>query len=364
MTSQEDRQAAAERFYGPFAGYEQEPRRVGWESDVAHRIRLRAAMTEMGQMDSIHSVLDAGCGEGALARALVDAGYEGAYLGEDIQPAMIERARRSCGALPLARMDLQVADSYGPGAAADVVVCSGALNTPVGPDHSVEWQAALTGLWARTRHVLLIDFAVEDRHHGVKRGVIAGVPLELAWRVARKLSRAVVVREDVMPGEALLSLRRNTSDRLERLAPDPKDQLDRAEILLNSGQTEAARSLLCGSRDPRARLLVASANAMSGRVRDAANELEALGAGETPDAVKARIHLALLRRATRRVDEAISLLEAVARSGGELADEARLHLAETLAQRGAPRSEIQGWVDPICDPWFRREGLGLLARLD
>ncbi len=45
-------------------------------------------------------ILDLGCGNGELASALVRRGWEGAYLGVDFSPSLLEEARMAAGRIP------------------------------------------------------------------------------------------------------------------------------------------------------------------------------------------------------------------------------------------------------------------------
>ncbi len=75
------------------------PRGVDWNSAESQERRFR----ELGRLwegDARASVVDYGCGYGALASYLRGNGYEGAYTGFDVSDAMIASAVSGCARLP------------------------------------------------------------------------------------------------------------------------------------------------------------------------------------------------------------------------------------------------------------------------
>ncbi len=75
------------RFYDQFAGS---------FSDTRNRAQpgVRQRITAL---KGAASILDVGCGNGTLARALARAGYAGAYLGVDISAGLLDSARQALG---------------------------------------------------------------------------------------------------------------------------------------------------------------------------------------------------------------------------------------------------------------------------
>lgn len=339
MSDASDREAAVRRFYGPLAASEDAARRVGWESAAAHRLRLRAVVDALSPLDRLGSVLDAGCGEGALLAVLREAGFAGRYRGEDILPEMITRAAT---AGPGA--EVVAADVLGPGPEADGVACSGTLNTLSAVAPQRHFEEGLTALWQRTRVVLVVDFAVADRHRG---GGLGKVEVGGAIAAARRLTRSVRFREDLVPGEALLVLERDREASLSALLPEPIYALDRAELLLRAGEAAGAERCLAGQRGDRAAMLVALTQAARGQVRDAERALRRNPLSE------AALELAALLRATRRGPQAKELLFELLASGGSTADEARMMLAAQLESEGAAEEAACLRV-AVQDPWLRR----------
>jgi SAM-dependent methyltransferase len=67
-------------------------RGVDWNSEESQRLRFRE-LTRLVEGDPDASVLDYGCGYGALRTYLRDRGHRGSYIGFDISERMIETAR-------------------------------------------------------------------------------------------------------------------------------------------------------------------------------------------------------------------------------------------------------------------------------
>ncbi|MFO0748697.1 MAG: class I SAM-dependent methyltransferase [Myxococcota bacterium] len=319
-----DRAAAAAAFYGPLAASPSATRRVGWDSEEAHRLRLSALAEAVEPLAERASLLDAGCGEGALLAVLRARGFRGRYRGEDVLGAMIARAPTGDPAA-----ELVVADAFGPGPEAEAVVCSGALNTVVTADHDAEVAAALSALWSRAGAILAVDLAVHDRHPA---GVgLARADLAKAWTHARTLAPVVIVREDVVPGEALLVLSKSRATAFARWLPEP---LARAGLLIAAGEPAQAEALvadLAAGDAPEVWLVRGRAAAAAGRLADA----EAAFARARP-LPAASLELAPILWRTGRKGQAEAVLRELARGSDAAADDARAHLALMLA--GAARA--------------------------
>jgi SAM-dependent methyltransferase len=347
-----DRRDRLEAFYAPLASSPSAARRVGWETDAAHTLRLALIVDALEPLDLIGSILDAGCGDGALLRLLRDRGYSGSYLGEDLLPAMVDAARvRS----PNERFEVR--DLMSPGPQADAVVLSGALNTWQAEDQDVAARAALTTLWERARVALVLDLAVRDRHpagpgiHPIDLGALYGH--------ARDLGAVVTVREDVVPGEALLLMRRDRRLTLERYLPGPPHATARARMLLAAREAAAARDTLAGLSGDDADVQRALTHIALGRVRDAEQVLRRVAA---TGHAGARLQLGALALATGRAAEACSELVPLAQSADPAADDARLLLARHC-QRAGDRDSARRWAAAIVDPLLAREAAAI-ADLD
>lgn len=345
------RRVAAEAFYGALSDHPNPARRVGWESRASHALRLHAIADALEPLASIDTVIDVGCGEGALLGVLRERGYRGRYRGEDVLAAPIARARADHGADDAA--SFLVADGFAIGdPRALAVVCSGTLNTLSGTeDHDEEVALALGAMWERAGELLVVDLAVRDRHpDGVGLG---RADLTRAWSEARALTPVVVVREDVIAGEALLILSRSRARAFERRLDDA---LLRGEALLECGDPTAALAAVAGLADS------ARALSLRGRARGAQGAFDAAltllkGAVEAAAApalaeVRTSAELAMAPCLWRQGDKrgAQALLERLA----EESDEARAHLFELLvATRQIARARAV--LDRIEDAWMRRE---------
>ena len=68
------------------------------------------------QIDSVHeissakSVVDVGCGNGTFARALIEKGFSGQYLGIDLSEGLLDRARALTGNPQQAKISFVFAD--------------------------------------------------------------------------------------------------------------------------------------------------------------------------------------------------------------------------------------------------------------
>ncbi|MCB9789111.1 MAG: class I SAM-dependent methyltransferase [Deltaproteobacteria bacterium] len=335
-------------FYAPLSRCAVDARRVGWESDEAHALRLARAIDALGDLDAIGALLDVGCGEGALVGRLRERGFRGSYRGEDLLHSMVESARARA---PAERFEVH--DLLAPGPSADAVVLSGALNTRQGPDQDDLARRALTALWARTRAVLVVDVAVADRHPGGPG--LAPVDLAGLWAHARQLGAVVSVSEDGPAGEALLVLRRSRRGALERHLPLAAQAPARAAILLTAGEPSAALEALAGHSTLEAELQRALAWTALGRARDAERLLRRLADAGMP---AARLHLGALTLATGRAAEGEPLLTALAAGSDPLADEARLVLAGHHLRGGRPEA-ARALASAILDPFLARHAAAL-----
>ncbi len=337
-------------FYGDLGGSELAARRVGWESDAGHLLRLGVAVELLAPVASWPSVLDAGCGEGRLLPALRAAGFRGSYLGEDLLPRPVERAVAAHAADSGASFQVRDVLAGGPPAAA--VVCAGTLNTRVdamgpgpGPDlsHEAYVLAALDALLARSDEVLVVSLAILDRHPG---GVgIGRVRLGVVLDHLRARRPVVTVQEDGPPGEATFLAANHRRAAVSRRLAVPGL---RAAYLLEAGDPAGALAVLAtlgtDGGDP---VLRGRALAATGALVEAEALLAPLCAPPEPEAALALAEV--LWRLGRRA-EAVALLEAVA----DRSDEAAAHLAMALLALGRPRDAARA-VARVGDAWMRRE---------
>ncbi len=335
-----------EAFYAPLAHSKNQARRVGWESDAAHLVRLRAIVESLSPLEDINQVIDVGCGEGRLLAVLKAKGYKGRYRGEDILADMLTRAAH---AHPEA--EFVCTNSMQEKGAGDAIVCSGALNTPLSEMHQRDAEHALERLWERTSTVLVLDFSVHSPTQ--KDESLARLDLTQMWRKAKALTPLVNVREDLIAGEAMLTLKRSRRTTLEALLPEEHWSLDRARMLLAAREAHAVRRTLEGVTLDEADLWRGLADLLTGRARDAEKRLGAL-VSHPEHRGRAHLHLALVLLATHRTQEAEVMLRKASECSCSAADEARVVLAER-AQRGGRGAEAAQWIAAIEDPWIKRE---------
>ncbi len=354
-------------FYGALANAPDAARRVGWESEVAHALRLATLVEALAPLKHVRSLLDAGCGEGRLLSQLRAAGFTGHYRGEDLMPHHVARACEMLAGDPAAIVE--VADVFGEGPSAEVVVCAGTLNTrvdarqivrtPEDPGHEAFVIAAVDALLGRADDALVVSVAIADRHPpGVGIGrVRAGVLLD-HLRARRPV---VSMFEDGVPGEAVFVASRT---RRREVARRLGSGAARAELLLLAGDPAGALDAL--GRDgsevqaplaaPEA-LLEGRALAALGRLAAAEERLAQVAEGEDATARGAALlALAEVRWRLGKKDDALRHLETAARDS----DEGRAHLAQALVGLGR-RADAARVVGAIEDAWMRRELEALLG---
>ncbi|MBA2505700.1 MAG: methyltransferase domain-containing protein [Thermoleophilaceae bacterium] len=117
--------AGGERHYATLlAEHGPGPLGVGWNSERAQHARFEQLARVFGADEDAFSVLDYGCGTGALLPWLRARGHTGPYTGFDLSEAMLAGAREAHGGDAAARF---TSDPEEPGAA-DFVLASGVLN--------------------------------------------------------------------------------------------------------------------------------------------------------------------------------------------------------------------------------------------
>jgi SAM-dependent methyltransferase len=95
MSTQELLQQTRQYYDGKLAEHGPTARGVDWNSEESQHLRFRELM-RLIENDPDASVLDYGCGYGALRPYLRERGHRGPYIGFDISPRMIDAARAGC----------------------------------------------------------------------------------------------------------------------------------------------------------------------------------------------------------------------------------------------------------------------------
>lgn len=125
-------------------------RGVDWKDTASQCTRFDALLTLVE--DSTASLLDVGCGFGALLPYARMHGFCGRYLGMDAAPAMVQEARRLHGSDKLARFEQGIA----PDQSCDYAVASGIFNVRLTYD-TARWQTYMEEM-------------VTLMHHSARRG--------------------------------------------------------------------------------------------------------------------------------------------------------------------------------------------------
>lgn len=120
-------------YSGKLAEHGATPRGVDWADAASQYARFDALLTLVE--DSTCSLLDVGCGFGALLPYARTRGFSGAYLGADIAPAMVQAARQLHGSDTAARFEQGIT----PGQPCDYAVASGIFNVRLTYD-TARWQ--------------------------------------------------------------------------------------------------------------------------------------------------------------------------------------------------------------------------------
>ena len=137
MTDPELIGRVADYYAGRLARFGTTPAGVDWNSGESQALRFRKLL-ELVRGDSDFSLLDYGCGYGALLRHLDAAGVRCAYTGYDVADAMIQAARGEHPDLP----DAVFTSDRTALTASDYCLASGIFNVKLSTP-SAEWEAYL-----------------------------------------------------------------------------------------------------------------------------------------------------------------------------------------------------------------------------
>ena len=183
------------------------PAGVDWNSLESQQLRF-AQLAHLWRDDADASILDYGCGYGALADYLRGRGHRGDYVGFDVSQAMAEAAHSRLRSLPACRATARRDDL----APCDYAVASGVFN--VKQDASDEawrtyiWEtvADLAALGTRGfAFNALTAYSDADRQRG---DLFYGDPLEAFDRCKRTYSRFVTLLHDYPLYEFTIIVRR------------------------------------------------------------------------------------------------------------------------------------------------------------
>lgn len=180
---------------------------VDWRDSASQHVRFNALLTLVE--DCTASLLDIGCGVGALLPHARSRGFSGAYLGTDIAPAMLQQARNLHGSDASARFQQRIA----PDQPYDYAVASGIFNVRLTHD-TAAWQAymeetvALMNRSARRGFAFncLTSYSDADR---MRPDLHYADPLPWFDRCKRNYARAVALLHDYGLWEWTLIVRKD-----------------------------------------------------------------------------------------------------------------------------------------------------------
>ena len=127
MSAHTFREQAREYYDAKLREHGATPAGADWNSQASQELRFRQ-LAHLWEGESDASLLDYGCGYGALASYVRSRGHRGSYVGFDVSESMAEAARSHVAALPACRVTAR-RDELEP---ADFAVASGVLNVKQG----------------------------------------------------------------------------------------------------------------------------------------------------------------------------------------------------------------------------------------
>lgn len=206
MSNQHLLQQVRHYYEGKLADHGATARGVDWNSEATQRLRFRE-LTRLFEPDRDASILDYGCGYGALAAYLREHEFGGPYCGFDVSERMVAAAREHHGALPACRFEFR-RSALEP---AMYTVASGLFNVKQDADAD-EWRAYVLDTIADLRELstrgfafnALTSYADEDRK---RPDLYYADPLELFDHCKRHVSRFVSLLHDTPLYEFTLIVR-------------------------------------------------------------------------------------------------------------------------------------------------------------
>jgi SAM-dependent methyltransferase len=166
------------------------------EASQAHRFEQ---LDRLALEPGVSSVCDLGCGWGAYAGHLRSRGYEGAYVGIDVTPAMVDRARVL---FPGERFTV----GHAP-ADADAVVASGTFNVRAGDDES--WARMVRSTIAAMFDAARVGIAFNMLSRVVSPHLFAVDPETLASWLEPLCAAGATIEHDVGLAELFVLVRRS-----------------------------------------------------------------------------------------------------------------------------------------------------------
>jgi len=177
------------------------PQAVRWTPEGQRR-RYEALLGVLGDLSG-KTLLDFGCGKGDFFGFLRERGSGAAYCGVDVNPGLIELARTKYPETEFLVLDIEETPLD---RRFDSVLACGVFNLRIGGIADAV-RATLPLLFAGCREALHVNFlSARTPQHDVE--LYYADPLELLHFAHDELSPTAVVREDFVPDDLLLSVRR------------------------------------------------------------------------------------------------------------------------------------------------------------
>jgi len=142
----------AEYYRGKLRQFGATPAGVDWKDEASQNTRFDQLLQLVG--DPARSLVDFGCGVGALLGHMRGRGFTGHYHGIDIAPEMIAAASSRWGGDPEAVFEI----GESPSQVADYAVASGIFNVRLHHDDAA-WQAHMLGVLAEMDRSSRLGFA-------------------------------------------------------------------------------------------------------------------------------------------------------------------------------------------------------------
>ncbi len=214
-------------FYEEFlAEHNDDARKVAWRTKFDQELRFENLLEALDD-NGPFSVLDVGCGLGDLFGYLRTTGREADYLGIDIVPAMVEKARERH---PDGRFELcDLLDATPEPGKFDLVVASGSLTVRL-PKHDLFVDKMLRRMMELSAGVVAVNF---QSTRSFRQNPLAAEDPDLyhvdpvaLYAKCRRLCRWTALREDMLTSDVVVYLYPSYARsvrRYHRLAhPDPE----------------------------------------------------------------------------------------------------------------------------------------------
>lgn len=170
---------------------------VDWKDETAQYVRFDQLMKIVRDPSQPFSLLDFGCGWGALVKYLQERGYQHVtYVGYDMTEAVVEAARKVYDGLDWVRFTTQLSDVP----QVDYVVGSGLFNMKINADEAA-WQqhmlSTIEQMWGFcTRGLAFNSLTAYSDAEYMRADLFYPSPEEVFGFCKRKLARNVALLHD------------------------------------------------------------------------------------------------------------------------------------------------------------------------